>query len=300
MIHFALFRQATTGFQIILFIFLLLFSALISMLVGILVCALFFQLPVTELLNLSLTEDGIDVTRTIQIISQMGVIIIPPIVYSFLIAERPFASLGFTPSIKPLILITGIVVMFSLLPVINQVAELNKAIELPTFLKSVEQWMLTKEQQAEAISLQFLEVTSLNGLLLNLLMIGILPAVGEELVFRSVLQPLIGKMMGNVHAGIIISAVLFSAMHLQFYGFFPRLGLGVLLGYFYVWSGTIVVPMLMHFVNNATAVIVFYLAHNGMIATKAEEFGTSSTTGVLLMSGMISLLLIYFAYRHKR
>ncbi len=260
---------------------------------------LFFNIPLTESVNLSSTDNGLSIARTFQIISQIGVFILPPVALALLISDDPIKFLGFGRKPATLQVVTGVVIMFSILPLIQQLATWNEAIKLPDFLGSIEQWMLEKEQQAEEISLKFLEVSSINGLLLNLLMIGILPSVGEELLFRSVLQPLLGRMLKNIHLGIILSAILFSMMHLQFYGFIPRFGLGLLLGYFYLWSGSIFVPILMHFVNNGSAVLVFYFAHNGFIQTNAEEFGSSSNTIVIVLSAFITIGLLYSAYRKK-
>ena len=262
-----------------------------------LVSKLIYHVPMTDLANLATTETGISIARTIQIISQIGIFILPPIVLAFLISDNPSRYLGFEkkPAIK--ILTISILIMFTTLPLIHQMASWNEAIKLPAFLEGIEKWMLEKEQQSEEISKKFLEVSSISGLLLNLLMIGILPAVGEELLFRSVLQPMIGKTLKNMHLGIIISAILFSMMHLQFYGFIPRVALGMLLGYFYLWSGSILVPMLMHLVNNGSAVILFYVANNGYADINAEEFGSTSNSIILIISIFISVGLCYFAHR---
>lgn len=299
MIQFAIFKQTTTGFHFFLFLFLILFFALLSILTGMVVSTLFFDVPMNELLSLSLDDDGINMARIMQIISQLGVFVIPPVSLAVLVTEKPNDFLGFSKPNDLMLLWIGTFVMFSLLPMIHQLSALNESIQLPASFAAIEQWMLEKEKQAEEISLKFLEVSSFGGLMVNLLMICILPSVGEELVFRSVLQPMFGKWLRNMHLGIIVSAILFSMMHMQFYGFLPRMGLGIVLGYFYYWSGSIFVPMLMHFVNNGSAVIVFYLAHNGFIQTNAEEFGASSNTIVILLSAVLSLGLLYSAYRRK-
>jgi membrane protease YdiL (CAAX protease family) len=299
MIQFAIFKQTTTGFHFFLFIFLLLFFALLSILTSMAVSVLLFDVPMTDLLSLSLSDDGINIARIMQIISQLGVFVIPPVSLALLVTEKPDAFLGFKKPDDKMILWIGIIVMFSLLPLIHQLSAWNESIQLPSSFAAIEEWMLEKEKQAEEISLKFLEVSTFGGLMVNILMIGILPSVGEELVFRSILQPMFGKWLRNIHLGIIVSAILFSMMHMQFYGFLPRMGLGIVLGYFYFWSGSIFVPMLMHFVNNGSAVLVFYLAHNGFIHTNAEEFGSSSDTIVIVLSAFLSIGLLYSAYRKK-
>jgi membrane protease YdiL (CAAX protease family) len=98
----------------------------------------------------------------------------------------------------------------------------------------------------------------LGDLLLNLLVIAIVPAIGEELLFRGYLQQSFSNWLSNPHVAIIVTAVLFSAIHLHFQAFLPRFILGVLLGYLFYWSGSLWLPILAHFANNAQAVIISY------------------------------------------
>ncbi len=96
--------------------------------------------------------------------------------------------------------------------------------------------------------------------------------------------------MKNVHLGIFIAALVFGVMHLQFYGLLPRLVLGLFLGYFYFYSGSLWVPVLMHFLNNGTAVVVYFLHHNGFIEMEMESFGAVQNQlytlfSVLMVSG---------------
>jgi len=298
--QFAIFRQTTTGFRVFLLIFLLLLLTLLSILSAALICSFVFKVPLSDLESLTDGENGIYIAKIVQIISQIGVFILPPLLFAILVSEKPLRLLGINNRTGLLFPLLGIVVMFSILPLIHQLTELNESIRLPSFMKQIEYWMQEKEKQAGEISLKFLAASTLGGLSLNLLMIGILPAVGEELLFRSILQPLFGKILRNHHFGILVSAILFSMMHMQFYGFFPRVALGLLLGYFYLWSGSILIPMLMHFVNNGSAVVIFYLSHNGYIETKADEFGATSNSSILFVSILATAGLVYLAYRNKK
>ena len=168
------------------------------------------------------------------------------------------------------------------------------------FFAPIHTGMHEKEQMAEDMSLQFLEVTGIRGLLFNLFMIGLMPAIGEELLFRSVIQPLAGKLLRNIYVGILVSAILFSGMHMQFFGFFPRLLLGIVLGIFYLWSGSIWVPMIMHLLNNCTAVLVYYLSHNQYIQVDPERFGSSDDFLWVIISLLISGLILFYVFRNKK
>ena len=98
-------------------------------------------------------------------------------------------------------------------------------------------------------------------------------------------------MTKSTHWGIWISAILFSAMHMQFYGFVPRLLLGALFGYLLVWSGSIWLPFIGHFINNALAVIAMFLMNNGLINSDIEEYGSTQSS---YYAAILSLMLVVF------
>ena len=169
-------------------------------------------------------------------------------------------------------------------------------------MNSVQTWMQETEDQADKITKAFLATQSTSDLLTNLFVIGILPAVGEELLFRGVVQQLFKKLFRNAHAAIWISAAIFSALHLQFFGFLPRMILGAMFGYMLEWSGTLWLPIIAHFVNNATAVFAYYLADKGIIGTDIENIGTSSdgTSYLVLISLAFAVYIIQSALSEER
>jgi len=120
-------------------------------------------------------------------------------------------------------------------------------------------------------------------------MIALLPAIGEELLFRGVIQRIFIRWTKNSHWGIWIAAILFSALHMQFYGFIPRLLLGALFGYLLVWSGSMWLPIAAHFVNNAVAVIGMYMIDKGTINPEFEEIGS---TGDSIYLSVISIAIV--------
>ena len=113
------------------------------------------------------------------------------------------------------------------------------------------------EELAEQMTSLFLDPNSNVPLFVSFLSIAIIPAICEELVFRGVMLPLLAKITRNIHAAVWITAMLFSLIHVQFYGFLPRMIMGALLGYFVVWSGSLWTSILAHFVNNASAFFMF-------------------------------------------
>ena len=136
-------------------------------------------------------------------------------------------------------------------PFIGLLLEWNMMIPFPD-------WLLSSDGKSEAIVEAFLKMSTYWDLLFTLLVVAVVPAIGEELLFRGYLQQSFSKWLSNPHVAIIVTAVLFSAIHLHFQGFFPRFILGVLLGYLFYWSGSLWLPILAHFTNNAQAVIFSY------------------------------------------
>jgi len=191
-----------------------------------------------------------------------------------------------------------ILVIITCVPLINFLGELNSNMKLPGMLNDLENWMREKEDQAAGLTKLFLEMNSWSALLFNLFMIALLPAIGEELIFRGLIQRIFADWFKNKHAGIWISAFLFSAMHLQFYGFIPRFMLGMMLGYLFEWSGSLFLPMLAHFMNNAMAVLFTYLMNHRMTQLNADTIGTQSgETPVLIISSLLTIVLLALIYK---
>ena len=163
-------------------------------------------------------------------------------------------------------------------------------------MSGVENYLVKAENNAQKETGIFLSGQKLSDLFFNLFMIAIVPALGEELLFRGVLQRILVKLTRNVHWGIIIAGFVFSAVHMQFYGLFPRWMLGVLFGYMLAWSKNLWFPIIAHFTNNAIAVLTYYMVNTGRVSEKASEVGSgkeyllSTIVAMLIMAGFFYLL----------
>jgi membrane protease YdiL (CAAX protease family) len=129
-------------------------------------------------------------------------------------------------------------------------------------------------------------------------MIAGLAAIGEELLFRSIIQTSLIKICKNAHVGILIASAIFSFIHLEFYGFVPRLILGMLLGYMFYFSGSIWIPMLMHFLNNGTVVLIYFLNNKGITNIDVDTFGQTSIP-VLIVSIVVMIVLFLFSIKYS-
>jgi membrane protease YdiL (CAAX protease family) len=163
--------------------------------------------------------------------------------------------------------------------------------------------MKDTEEYAGEITERFLAVSTIQGFLVNLFMIALIPAVGEEFLFRGVLQKIFIEWTKNIHWGIIISALLFSTFHLQFYGFLPRLMLGIFFGYLFVWSGSLWLPVLAHFFNNSVAVFFYFIAGkemNDKIDTLGAGTFKASDIILLIVSVVLVSAIIILVFRKEK
>jgi len=183
-----------------------------------------------------------------------------------------------------------------ILPFTNLLTYYNANIVFPPFLEGVETFFHEKEDQMMEIMESFLKPGAAGGLLVNLLVIAIIPAIGEELIFRGVIQKLLNRWFKNAHWAIFLTAFLFSAMHFQFLSFLPRFFLGIILGYLFLWSGSMWVAILVHFINNAVAVVFYFYYYGGYYGKYLEEVGTPGNgfafalIGAIAGFGLLSLL----------
>ena len=282
----------------------LLFTALVILICGIAVMVLsialgwlFYGVNLAEMgkaIEDLTNPKSISLLKFFQTFQSIGVFIIPPFIVAWFLHDRPSIFLQYRklPDLKSVLFVIAIISFSN--PLINWLTEINSKLSLPEFMSSVEIWMQESEKQANQVTEAFLSTSSLITVFSNIVMIAILPALGEELLFRGIVQQLIKKISGNAHAAIWISAAIFSALHMQFFGFLPRMVLGAMFGYMLEWSGTLWLPIIAHFVNNATAVIAYYLMQKGLIGNGIDKTGTSSDGSSYLVLVSIIFLFVFF------
>ena len=186
--------------------------------------------------------------------------------------------------------------MFVSLPVTNQLSTWNEGFRLGGVFEKLDELMTTLEEQAAAVTEKMLTVDTFGGLLFNLIVIALIPAVGEELTFRGVLQQSLTRGLKNPHVAIVLSAAIFSFIHFQFLGFLPRMFLGILLGYMFYVSGSLWTRIAMHFVNNGSAVLLYYLNNKGVINVDVDHFGAMSLS-VTALSAVAVVGIIVWSWR---
>ena len=243
---------------------------------------------------------NINTLKWIQLLQTITLFLLPSLLLAYLCAQAPFSWLQMDKKVDWKVCLWAIGIMLVALPAINLLAQWNQQMVLPTWLSGVEEWMKAKEAEAEWLTKQFMSVTTVSGLLVNLFLMAVLPALSEEITFRGVLQRLLSPKHStlNSHLSIWLTAIIFSAIHMQFYGFVPRMLMGALFGYMMVWTGSLWVPMLMHFVNNGMAVLLYFMASRaGWDMDKVDAIGAGNTLWLGIVSVVLTVVGIYMFRR---
>lgn len=271
-------------FQLLLLLLCLLFGAILSSLIG---------------TGIFIASHGVysnmsqypGMMRMMQFVSATGTFLFPALAVAWLCSTEPADYLCIKRNTDNRILALVLVSMILISPTTTLTALLNKQMVLPAFMAPIENWMQTQEALAERLTNALLVGDGLLTVLSNLLVMAVMAGITEEFLFRGALQRIIGQWTTNHHTVIWSAAIVFSAFHLQFYGFLPRLLLGAYFGYLLYWSRNIWIPVFAHFVNNAFAVI-------GMSDSRLKEnefiTGDISNANLLPYSALAVVTLILF------
>lgn len=233
-------------------------------------------------------RDGLVGMKWLQLLQSVATFLLPALAGAYLWSNTPMQWLHLDSKPSWQEALAAVVVMLLAIPGINLLSAWNQQMVLPEWMSGIEQWMRMQEDAAAQLTEQFLRVDTVGGLLVNIGLMALLPAVGEELTFRGVVQ---GMFTRNKHVAIWATAAIFSFVHMQFYGFLPRMLLGAMFGYMLWWTGSLWVPMLMHFVNNCAAVVVAFWAYNYLEEGSAEMLDTIGTEDTILL-GVFSICIV--------
>ena len=269
--------------------------------IGLIVASFFYDGTLMNLL-----EATQDPSRHIEIKNQLlitqgiatfiGLILLPAIHVKLL--EKKKLSPFFPAQEKlftSIMLVLGVGITFTV--AISPLVEWNMNVTFPEFLKEFEIWAKNAESQATNLTKVMTTFASPGDLLIGVLVIAVLPAIGEEVVFRGLFQNELMRASGNIHVAIWLSAIIFSTIHFQFYGFIPRLLLGALFGYLYFWSGNLLIPIVAHFFNNAFGVVMIYLYQSKITDLNVED-NTAAPMMYVLMNLVITAGLLYYFRKH--
>jgi len=264
---------------------------------GLLLATLLFSLSWPQLQDIiagGMLESDMGLFYYLQGLQTLGLFIIPALLAHLLLFKE--GERFFTGKHSDLLL-TGFLALITLIlsaPFLQWIIQWNAEIQLPDSLKKIETALQLMEEERLQVFERLLGERSGRIFIINILIISVLPALGEEFFFRGILQRLLGDWFRNSHLGIIIAAMCFSAIHMQFYGFFPRLLLGIYFGYLYFWSKNIWLPVLAHFLNNSIAISLSFFADdfNVRFTDFLAELNNNSLMA-LIVSIILTIVLLF-------
>lgn len=254
------FLKGRYGMQFMLFLMITLVTYVIFGLLATTFIGYYYEVSPAELE--SFAKSNLQASYILLVAQQIGFFLLPALVFAGLISENRLSYLQVNFSFPKKYGFTIVLFALAVVPIMGFLSYVNGLISLPDFAGEM-------EKSAAETTAMILENRGVASLLLNIVVIALLPAIGEELFFRGIIQKLFTKQLKNVHLSIFTTAFLFSFIHLQFYTFLPRFFMGIMLGYLLHWSRSIVVPIMAHFLNNLIGVLAFYYIGNG--AGEQEE-----------------------------
>lgn len=276
--------------------FLLLMSSVISVLISL-------------ILDIELQTSNTSTLLWIQAFQSALTFIVGGWLYVYLISKQPVRYLNLHHSGSFWLYALATVGMMVLSPLVSVTALWNDGIQLPESLQIIEQHLRSLEDAANDVTLQMMQGEGLGSTIVALVVMALLPAIGEEFLFRGGMQKGIENKTGNAHLAVWVTAFVFSFIHFQFYGFIPRFILGVVLGYFYLYGKSIWVSVWAHFVNNASAVLAYRLFYQyteetnlstmGM-PTDADSVILACAAGLSLVLYISTMLLFVFVARNRK
>ena len=252
---------------------------------------------VPELLSLPLTEEKKTAILMLQGLGAIGGFIIAGLVYLVIVERIQLSALFNLKQINLWAIILTIIIVISFMFVNTVFIEWNMNFSFPGFLSGFEEWAREKEEELKLITDLLTEFNSVSQFIIVFIVVAVIPGIGEELIFRGILQNKFHLFFKNIHVAIIVTAILFSGFHMQFFGFVPRLFLGILFGYIYYWSGNIWYPILGHFINNGFTLILIYLYQKGYIGIDIEV-QESYPLNIILIFSVITIYML-FSFRKQ-
>lgn len=231
-----------------------------------------------------------------QVGASLAGLVMAPLI--FLRSQRRSARVIFRNNKLPfyIFLMAGLIVIVSF-GINSLFMQWNQDLVFPEFLKGFEEWARLREDEATRQTEALTKMDSVMDLFLGILVIGVLPAIGEEFVFRGIIQNELNRGTRNIHVAIWFAAILFSAIHFQFFGFIPRMVLGVMFGYLYSWSGNLWIAIFAHFINNAIQVTALYLYQRGSFEFDIDK-PESLPMNIIVISGVLTTGLLYYFYKY--
>jgi uncharacterized protein len=239
------------------------------------------------------TDENRKLLLGVQGMTSVGAFIAAPLIFYYTAVRGRFSRF-FEVSLTGTTLLLTIAIVFSFMIVNTVFIDWNASLVLPESMRGFERWASALEEQLRELTEYLTHFDSISTFLLAVLVVAVIPAVGEELLFRGLLQNILRRLAGNAHVAVWLAALMFGMLHFQFYGMLPRVLLGALFGYLYLWSGNLWVPVLAHFVNNGLSLLFLYLYQTGYSPVDVESTEAFPWTYILIFAVLGTFLIVRF------
>jgi membrane protease YdiL (CAAX protease family) len=254
--------------------------------ISIFIAKTFLHMPLQNLAEALKNEKNADLSRWLQFISTFFCMAVPSLVFARIMNNKPLAFIGFNGAISGKQFFLIVAIMFMALFVSEALSKVNEMIPLSS---NMEKYFKGLEDEYNKDIMAIANMKTVQDYLLSLFIIAFLPAIFEEMLFRGSLQPIMINLTKNAFAGILITSILFSAIHGSYYGFLPRIALGLIIGYVFYYSKNLWLSSLTHFLYNAFGVTQMYmLSKDGMLTPEAMN-----DDGVSVYYGLIAAVALY-------
>ena len=289
-------NNLSTNMQFLAWFIVIFFGMGIGQIASIGVLKLFFGFSIEDLQNMDLIMANASAVRAMAFANQLFTFMLPGAFLAFILfKEKWLAFLGLktdpdfpqNKKINPKVLLLTVLLMVFSWPITQFLYLLNTELPLPDMLMNM-------EDSTNALIQTMLDIDGPLELLLMLIIIALTPAIGEELVFRGLLQNIFRYNKINIHLSVLFSAIVFSAIHLQFQGFLPRFFLGMILGYFLAYGGSLWLAIFAHFLFNGSQVIASYFMGEEMNLESGPEWADFNPIIFIIATALFILCAIQF------
>lgn len=244
---------------------------------------------------------SIERLRWAIVMQDLIIFMLPVAITAMIAAWHPWRFIGIAAKPGWFGVVSTIFTLLIAIPAMNCVVAWNNDIHFPESLAQLESVLRTYEATASAMIDGLLGDGTITDLIVSVLVIGILTGIAEEWFFRGGLQSILLRKFGNPHVAIWVTAIVFSAIHMQFFGFFPRMLLGAFFGYLYWWSGSLWLAVIAHAFNNSLVVLDMWLTRKGVEMMSLNDIGSAEGWGhatLAVISAVLAFISVWYMWRH--
>ena len=238
--------------------------------------------------------------KSMQTFLELSMFMIPALIFAYKNSQSINNYWGIKQKQGGITILSVIVLYIVAVPLVAWLVKINENVRFPESLQTLENALKSIQDSATEMTEKFMNVSTIGGILVNIFVMAIVPAVSEEMLFRGCIQKTLTDKMRNKFLAILISAFIFSAAHLEFYGLLPRFILGIILGYVFYYTGNILMSMLLHFINNSIAVIAGYIQFHLNNGVEPETMFTTPPTWMIVSSAVLTVALLIILGRNRK